>query len=44
MSDLKQRELEDMMVKLHQIKKYNKKHPELKHGNSFLDEKNHLKQ
>ena len=33
MSDLKQRELEDMMIKVNQIQKFNKKHPELKRSN-----------
>ncbi len=39
MSDLAQRELEDMMVKLHQIKQYNKRHPELNHGDSLNEKK-----
>eukprot|EP00943_MAST-04B_sp_MAST-4B-sp1_P007390 g7390.t1 len=39
MSDLAQRELEDMMVKLHQIKQYNKRHPELEHGDSLNEKK-----
>ena len=37
MSDLKQRQLEDMLVQMHQIKKYNKAHPNNMNGS--LDEK-----
>ena len=37
MSDLKQRQLEDMLVQMHQIKMYNKAHPN--NVNASLDEK-----